>query len=165
MALVVELADEQLSVRAIHRLLTGLPEDFDLPAGLRAHFDVEPTDPPGAGILARMAEAGALALHTARGTWLLRPRSELTAAATHDLDSSRLDVALAGLPPHELVYQHGWDLATRAVGTGEAQAAFLLRPATVAQISATGKDRVRMPPKTTFFWPKPRTGLVFRAVL
>ena len=24
--------------------------------------------------------------------------------------------------------------------------------------------RDRMPPKTTFFWPKPRTGIVFRSL-
>ena len=38
------------------------------------------------------------------------------------------------------------------------------RPATDAQIAAVGRARERMPPKTTFFWPKPRTGMVFRDV-
>ena len=47
---------------------------------------------------------------------------------------------------------------------GAADAAVLLRPASVAQIADTGRARTRMPPKTTFFWPKPRTGLVFRRV-
>ena len=93
----------------------------------------------------------------------MQPRPELVAAAAQDLDSSRLDVALAQLPPHQLTYQHGWDLADAAVTKGEAQAAVLLRPATVDKIAATGRGGQRMPPKTTFFWPKPRTGLVFRS--
>jgi hypothetical protein len=38
----------------------------------------------------------------------------------------------------------------------------LLRPASVAQIEATAHGGERMPPKTTFFHPKLRTGLVFR---
>ena len=38
----------------------------------------------------------------------------------------------------------------------------LLRPATVAQIEATAHGGERMPPKTTFFHPKLKTGLVFR---
>jgi uncharacterized protein (DUF1015 family) len=38
----------------------------------------------------------------------------------------------------------------------------LLRPATVDQIAQTAHSGVRMPPKTTFFSPKPRTGLVYR---
>ena len=164
MALVVELADDQLSVRAIHRLLSGLPPDLDLPAVLRRWFAVVPTAPADATITHRMEVAGALALVTPEGTWLLRPSAELAAAAAQDLDSSRFDVARGAIGDHEVVYQHGWDLALRAVETGLAQAAVLLRPATVAQIEATGRGGARMPPKTTFFWPKPRTGLVMRSV-
>ena len=37
-------------------------------------------------------------------------------------------------------------------------------PATVAQIEATAHGGERMPPKTTFFHPKPKTGLVFRSL-
>ena len=48
---------------------------------------------------------------------------------------------------------------------GDAQFGVLLRPATVAQIEATAHGGERMPPKTTFFHPKPKTGLVFRARL
>ena len=36
-------------------------------------------------------------------------------------------------------------------------------PATVAQIRANADSGERMPAKTTFFHPKPRTGVVFRA--
>ena len=68
-------------------------------------------------------------------------------------------------PPHHLVYQHGWDNAAAAVATGQADAAVLLRPATVDQIGAVSRGQRRMPAKTTFFWPKPRTGLVVRELL
>jgi hypothetical protein len=112
-----------------------------------------------------MAEAGALAVLTAAGAWLARPLPALAEKAAHDLDSSRLDVALAGLPPHRVVFQHGWDNAAAAVATGQADAAVLLRPATVDQIGAVSRGQRRMPAKTTFFWPKPRTGLVVRELL
>jgi hypothetical protein len=125
-----------------------------------------PTGPVDETIGSRMVDGGGLALVTADSVWLMRPRPETVAAADADLDSSRLDVALAdpALAGHELTFQHGWDLAAAAVDKGEAQAAVLLRPATVAQIAETGRGGGRMPPKTTFFWPKPRTGLVFREV-
>src|SRR5205807_255525 len=158
MAFIVELVDDELSVRAIHRLLAGLPPDLDLVTAMEPHFVVTPTGAPDETLLDRMDAAGALALVSTAGTWLLEPRPETVAAASHDLDSSRLDVALATLPPHQLTYQHGWDLAVAAVTKGEADAAVLLRPATVAQIADVGRARQRMPPKTTFFWPKPRTG-------
>jgi uncharacterized protein (DUF1015 family) len=40
----------------------------------------------------------------------------------------------------------------------------LLRPAAVGQIAAISRGGERMPPKTTFFYPKPATGLVFRSL-
>ena len=165
MALVVELTEEQLTVQAIHRLIMGLPPDFDLPGALEDWFDVTPAEPVDRTILARMEEAGALAVITPRQAYLARPREKVIEAATHDLDSSRLDVALAGLPSHQLVYQHGWDHCAAAVVSGAASAAVLLRPATVEQIAAISRGGVRMPPKTTFFWPKPRTGMVIRELL
>lgn len=165
LAYVVELADEQLCVRAIHRLLDGLPDDFDVLAALSAHFEPFDAGRADESVPARMDDAGALALVTADGTWLLRPRPETAAAAEHDLDSARLDVAVAALPEGVRVrYQHGADNVVRAVEKGEAQAGVLLRPATVAQIAAIGRGRERMPPKTTFFHPKPRTGMVFRSL-
>jgi uncharacterized protein (DUF1015 family) len=51
------------------------------------------------------------------------------------------------------------------VATGAAQTAVLLRPATVEQIAAIAEGGVRMPPKTTFFAPKPRTGMVIRDLI
>ena len=62
MALMVELADEQLTVQAIHRLIDGLPSDFDVPAALGPWFDVTPTAPTDRTITIRMAEAQAVAV-------------------------------------------------------------------------------------------------------
>ena len=164
LAFVVELSEDELSVRAIHRVLRGLPEGFDLLAALEPHFEPFETGPVDETILARMDDAGALGLVTPDGTWLLRPRPATVEAASHDLDSSRLDVALATLPDHDLKFQHGWDRVTDFVATGDADAAILLRPATVAQIATISHGGERMPPKTTFFYPKPATGLVFRSL-
>jgi uncharacterized protein (DUF1015 family) len=165
MALVVELCDTELAVQAIHRLVYGLAEDFDLLEALSPWMDLVPTDPPDAGIEARMAEAGALAIVTSKGTWLGRPLAAMVEGSDHDLDTSRLDVVLGHLPPHEVVYQHGWASCAEAVEGGQAQAAILLRPATVEQISSIAEGGTRMPPKTTFFWPKPLTGMVVRELI
>ncbi|MGH9076711.1 MAG: DUF1015 family protein [Acidimicrobiales bacterium] len=163
MALVVELAGDQLAVQPIHRLLG--PMAWPLEVALGRPFELIPTGRPDATILDRMQAAGALAVVTRDRTWLARPRPETEAAASHDLDSSRLDVALSQLGPVEVSYQHGWDLATAAVERGDASAAVLVRPATVDQIAAIGRGGRRMPAKTTFFWPKPRTGMVVRELI
>ena len=62
------------------------------------------------------------------------------------------------------MFQHGVDHVTAAVARGEAQAGVLLRPVTVAQIVDVANGGERMPPKTTFFHPKPPTGIVFRSL-
>ena len=93
MTYVVELADDELTVLPIHRLLSGLPRGFDLRAALEPFFASTPLDIVDAGTVTRMQQAGALALVTATGSWLLEPRPDALAGA-RDLDSSRLDVAL-----------------------------------------------------------------------
>jgi uncharacterized protein (DUF1015 family) len=159
MAYIVELSDEQLTVRPIHRLLSGLPDDFDLVAALSAAFDVFDGGAPTPDIAARMDDAGALGLVTGGQAWLLRPRGEVD---PDEGDADRLDAALASLPPFDVVYQHGVDNTLGLLDKGDAQAAVLLRATTVEQIASAAHARRRMPAKSTFFYPKPRTGLVFR---
>lgn len=142
---VVELAADQLTVRPIHRLLKGVAID-DLEDALRTEFELDAAQPTG------------LALVTADRTRALRRLQEST-----DIDSVVLDRALAHLPSHELTFQHGVDNVEKAVRTGAADAGVLLRPVTVDQIARTAHAREKMPPKSTFFWPKPRTGTVFRS--
>jgi uncharacterized protein (DUF1015 family) len=161
LALVVELSEQQLQVMAIHRVVSGLPAGFDLVGALGASLELRPTAAEGPKLVSEMADAGALALVTASGCWLATPRAT-GAAAGYDLDSSRIDAALAGLPQHDLTYEHEIAHALLAVRTGEANAAVFCRPATVSQIARTAHGGDRMPPKTTFFWPKPRTGMVMR---
>jgi uncharacterized protein (DUF1015 family) len=165
MALVVELADDQLVVRPIHRLLAGLPDGIDLPEAFSSRFYVSHLDHPAPRHLAaEIAAEAAMGLVTKAGTWLLRPRPETVAAAGIDVDSGLLDVALAALPAHDVTYEPSWDRAVDAVEQGAAQAAVLLRPAAVATIAEAAHEGLRMPPKTTYFHPKPRTGMVFRPV-
>jgi uncharacterized protein (DUF1015 family) len=63
-----------------------------------------------------------------------------------------------------LTHRHSVAEATDALRDGTAQAALLLRPVTVEQISEWAAERKRMTPKTTYFSPKPRTGMVFRSL-
>jgi uncharacterized protein (DUF1015 family) len=172
LAFVVELVEDELTVRAIHRLITGLPEGVDLVVALAPWFERVGPPPAGRPVTAAMDEAGALCIVQPSGEMLMRPRHDAL-ADVRDLDSARLDAALTGLGDRvgsgdagrpTLTFQHGADNVRRAVARGEAQAGVLLRPATVAQIEATAHGGERMPPKTTFFHPKPKTGLVFRSL-
>jgi uncharacterized protein (DUF1015 family) len=161
LALVVELSEEQLQVLAIHRLVSGLPAGTDVLGAFAAEFEVSPTTGHGGLLLEQMSRAGAVGIVTPGASYLARPQAGSTSAAL-ELDSRRVDAAVATLPPHQLSYEHDVAGAVTAVREGWADAAIFCRPATVEQIAATAHGGTRMPPKTTFFWPKPRTGMVLR---
>ena len=80
------------------------------------------------------------------------------------LDGAWLEHALAGVP-HAVTYQHGVDHVAGAVTSGAATAAVLIRPVSVAEIERTAREGALMPPKSTFFTPKLRTGLVVRSLV
>jgi uncharacterized protein (DUF1015 family) len=161
MCYVVELVEDELTVQPIHRLVDGLPPGAALHILLGERFEVSTTDPFGPDAVSRLVADGGLGLVTEEGSFLLKPR-EGAFGPEVDLDTVRLEQARADLPGHELRYQHGVANVVDAVASGEAQAALLMRPATVAQIQAIAHGGERMPPKTTFFAPKPATGIVFR---
>lgn len=165
LALVVELADSELSVQAIHRVLSGLPADLDMAETLSPWFRCEPHR-EDATLTTAMTREGALGLVLPDGSSsLLMPRRDAFPEELPDLDASRLEVARAGLASHQVSYHHGADAATGEVTGCPGTAAVLLRPATVDQIGESARRGVRMPAKTSWFHPKPRTGMVFRSLI
>jgi uncharacterized protein (DUF1015 family) len=162
LALVVELAEDHLSVGPIHRLLRGLPDGLDLVDVFASWFDVTRAGEFGERTASALGSASALALVMPSGCWLLHPRDGTAEAAGSDLYSSMVALVVAELPDHELAFAHSWREAVDAVATGAAQAAVLLPPVRIDQIGAWAHARRRMPPKSTYFHPKPRTGMVFR---
>ncbi len=165
MALVVELTEAQLSVGAVHRVLSEIPPGMDLLEVMGRWFDCQLAGSTAEELAGELVRSGTLALITRSGVWALAPRPEAYSAAGSNLDSSLVSLALeeiAGLVP---TYRHDWHDAVRAVTEGGADATLLLRPITVSQISSWAHERRRMPPKSTHFHPKPRTGMVFRPVV
>ena len=174
MAMVVELAPEQLWVQPIHRTITAL-NAVDLRAALADVFDVFDAGPNVAeGVVAldrAMHESGALGLVDRNGLALLVPRPELDARLAEFpqqirmIDAARFD---AGVVPvidgAALGYRNDAATVATHVSKGTVDAAVLLRPVTVDQIRAAAQAGLRMPEKTTFFAPKPRTGMVFRSL-
>jgi uncharacterized protein (DUF1015 family) len=162
LAFVVELSEEELSIAAIHRLVKGIAAR-QLEDVLTSFFRIEPA---GENLVALppTSAPGEVALFTRDGFKLLQPLPALLQAAEDDLDVSRLKVALGSLPAHELTYEVGWHSAVAAVRTGRADAAFLLSPVPVTRIARGAQDGRRMPPKSTYFQPKPRTGMAYRSL-
>jgi uncharacterized protein (DUF1015 family) len=76
-------------------------------------------------------------------------------------EPGELDAELVARYAAEVGYTPSADEARAAVDAGEAEAAFLLRPPTVEQVAAVAKAGRTMPQKSTFFYPKLTSGLLF----
>jgi uncharacterized protein (DUF1015 family) len=177
MCFVVELADDALCVRSINRIVHDLAPDVDLRAAL-ADDGAFAVDDFGANTPERvvelrqtMAAQGAIGLVDRDGLALLRPLAARAAtdaawpAVVAGVDAAVFETAIApDLATATIEYRNDEAYAAALVDKGAASAAFLLRPVTVAQTRAASLAGVRMPQKTTFFYPKPRTGFVFRGL-
>lgn len=155
-----ELVADQLSVEAIHRLYRGLSFDA-LRDALSRDFEIDAAPEPGPTTLASMDERGALCLLGPDGSasWLT-PRPGAF-DDVRSLDGAWLEHTLADVQ-HDVRYQHGLDEVRAELAHGRAEAAILIRPVSVAEIERTAREGVLMPPKSTFFTPKLRTGFVVR---
>ena len=148
---------------------------MDLRAALDGPFFVHsagPNTPEGVAALeVAMRDGGGLGLVDRDGIALLLPTGELEARMAdfppelRDVDSARFDAGvLPGTPDVTLAYRNDAQTVAAQVAKGDADAAVLLRPVTVETIRAAAAADLRMPEKTTFFAPKPRTGMVFRSL-
>lgn len=160
MAYIVELAPEELEVRAIHRIVRALGKADEVVQLFLQYCDLEPVGPVDTELAFALVDLHAMVLISPAGAWLARPRSDAF-PAEFTLDSQRVAFMLQSSEP-ELEFHHDVQTVVRAVASGDAVAGVLLRPATVAQIRKVAETHTRMPAKTTFFWPKPRTGMAMR---
>jgi uncharacterized protein (DUF1015 family) len=192
LACVVGASDPGLVCLPTHRALSRPPDDgwraFLEEAFEVRELDLgEGPAAPGAeddgvrGAPARAAEAGAGAMVAmpgagsgeAAGAWLLRPRAGDGAGG--DLP----DGAPAPVVFDRLVLRRGWgigpdpavergllgyhrDAADALRDAGSDGAAFLLPPPDVDAIREAAERGERLPPKSTYFWPKLPSGLLFR---
>jgi uncharacterized protein (DUF1015 family) len=160
LAFVGELVADQLSVEAIHRLYTGIEADA-LADALSERFDIEPAvGDLTPEVLGRMNDDARLVLVRPGGwDWLVPQPGAVDGLRA--LDGLWLEETLADSTA-EVTYQHGLDQSVAAVRGGEATAAVLIRPVSVEEIRRTAEEGLLMPPKSTYFTPKLRTGLVIR---
>jgi uncharacterized protein (DUF1015 family) len=179
----VSLADPGLTIFGYHRLLSGLEDSARQEAladALRAHFEIEevpaerldPAGEDGVGVFGYMDS------HFRRGfrLRLKDPGAADAALAGRSKPYRRLDAVILeelvlkgalGMSDEDIAakrdlgYVNSVDDAVARLEDGSHQAAFLLRPVPVEQVRAVAAEGETMPPKTTFFYPKVPTGLVF----
>ena len=178
----VALEDPGLTVFPTHRLVRGLDGErrAALAEALERDFDARtvPIDElaptPGVGPL----ELGYIDGHDPRVLRLTLKDQAIAdaalaghSAAYRQLDTGVLEALLLkgalGLSDEDishfngLFYARNTQEAVDMVRSGEYDAAFLMRPTPVAQVQEIAAAGENMPPKSTYFFPKLLTGLLF----
>jgi uncharacterized protein (DUF1015 family) len=181
----VALEDPGLLVFPTHRLVSGLRDDSDRQVALRdaiqANFDVEPLEtieqlPPPAGT--GPLELGYMDSHH-KAPYRLRLKDQAIADAAlegkpqpyRELDTAVLEALLLkgalGLTDDDISHLHGLGYsrtdaeALALLQTGTYDAGFFVRATPIEQVRAIAASGENMPPKSTFFYPKVPTGLLF----
>ncbi|MEV5734336.1 DUF1015 domain-containing protein [Streptomyces sp. NPDC052292] len=182
LVLLVDTARYPLRVRAIHRLLHGVPVGAAL-AALTGLFRVRRLDvplPKAQEVLADAACAGNAFLLAGDGAFHLvdRPDPALLdrtipadrPAAWRSLDATVLHATLLEhvwhIPedsPAHIAYIHD-TAATVAKAEQDGSTAVLLHPVREDVVRELARQGVKMPRKSTSFGPKPASGLVLRAL-
>jgi len=173
----VSLDDPGLTIFGTHRLLTGFDAER-LARGIREHFEIEevageradPAGMEGVGVFGFLDSDRALRLRLQDMEAMdavVDGRSE----AYRRLDAVILEeLILKGVlgmsgddiaAKRGLGYAKGAEEARGAIRAGDYEAAFLLRPTPVGQVREVAEAGETMPPKSTFFYPKLLTGIVF----
>jgi uncharacterized protein (DUF1015 family) len=104
----------------------------------------------------------------ARGTPIDEPGTDLPGLVLYRdgryelIESDGLDVdAVEQLAPRGVTYTPQRDEAVATVDRGDAEAAFLLRPTRIEDVWAVARRGETMPQKSTYFFPKLTSGLLF----
>lgn len=178
----VALQDPGLTVFPTHRLLSGLDDARreQLYAALRRDWHFEPVSPDalqpaGADGPVQVGFLDARDSHAAMLT--VKDQSIVDAAladkppAYRELDTAVLEALVLkgalGMTEDDishfrgLAYARSTQEARDLVGSGAADAAFFMGPTPVSRVRAVAAAGETMPPKSTYFYPKVLTGLIF----
>jgi uncharacterized protein (DUF1015 family) len=181
------LDDPGLTVFPTHRLLSGFAADPErqrrLGAGLRELFEIEevgvdgldPAGEDGVGVFGLYDN-----FHKQGFRLRLKDIDELDRQlagkpeAYRRLDSAILETlvlkGLAGMSDEDIDERRGLEYAKSIpdalarLEDGSFDVAFIQRPVPVEQVRAVAETDANMPPKSTYFFPKVMTGMVFSPV-
>jgi len=175
--LLVDIDQHGPAVLAIHRLVSGVPVEAVLER-VASDFEARPlasASPLQLEVELDRLPPGAIGygLYGGGRSVLLVARDPAGLAARTGLDHSPLDVeilhgpVLTGLlgvrePERQVAYESDLAEAVDQVDRGAYASLLVLRPAPFPAVVDIAQRGRTLPPKTTFFYPKPRDGLVLR---
>jgi len=157
---VAELVADQLSIDAIHRLYHDVSA-HQLLEIFSDSFDLEEAGTVTPAFAGGVVDKEALCLVRPDGTGVWLHPKAAAFEGVRALDGALLEHALRD-HDIDISYQHGVPRVVDRVAADDSMVGVLIRPTGIDEIRRTANERLLMPPKSTFFTPKLRTGLVLR---
>lgn len=170
MAYFTNMDSKDLQIFPIHRIVKKFPISVTL---LEQFFRIDKIKTKS-DFLVLLARAGqnehAFGLYNKQGMFLLRLKNKML-IEKHVQEGSKdyksLDAAIlkslvfdqVGVSSEDIIYSKDPSEVMQAVDEGQAEAGFLLNPVQIKQLRAIASNDERMPPKTTYFYPKVLSGL------
>ncbi|MDA1161719.1 MAG: DUF1015 domain-containing protein [Planctomycetota bacterium] len=180
------MEDPGLAILPTHRMVSGFPElsSDDIKAALGCHFRIEEVDNAEAAWESMEMDGGqeVFGIGTpSDGKWLLlqaTDTSPMIELAPEQSDVWRglgvsilhrliVDHLLKGKHPEadpNFKFVHLMDEVHSGMSEKSCQLAILVMPAGIDHVQAISEELERMPPKSTFFYPKLLSGLVFNSL-
>jgi len=161
---------KDLQIFPIHRIVKKFPISVNL---LEQYFRIDKVKTK-VDWLVLLQRAGqnehAFGFYNKQGMFLLRLKNKTLidkmvkegSKEYHSLDAAILKAFIldqVGVTSEEIIYTKDPDELINAVNEGNAEAGFVLNPVQVGQLRAIALNDERMPPKTTYFYPKVLSGL------
>ncbi len=162
---------KDLNILPFHRVIRNFPSDIKF---LEEQFRVEKIKTKY-DLLVDLAKAGrsehAFGLYQKDRIYLLRLKNERlldSLIAEGSKEYKRLDVTILkavifdclNISSKDIIYTKDAEEAFGLVDKKEAQASLLLNPVKIEQLRMVALNNERMPPKSTYFYPKVLSGLV-----
>ena len=165
MMFLVDMLDEGITILPTHRLVPDIPDDIE--SMLARYFEIESVqlDVDIKRKLAGRHDSFGF-YRNGSSTWMLLTYKGGNLAEIPE-DLREVDVFIL----HELIlkkichateigYEMDFRKTLQKVKSGQYRAAFFLNPTKVADVEKAAVSSMRMPPKSTYFYPKLLTGLV-----
>jgi len=165
-----DIDSRDLKIFPIHRIVRHLPQKLEFLEDLFRIDKVKNKD----DLPILLAKAGknehAFGLYSQDGSKLLRLKNKAQIdqiISEGSAEFRRLDATILkyfvldrlGVKSEDIVYTPEMNVATAEVDSGKAEACFIMNPVKIQQLKEIALNGEKMPPKTTYFYPKVLSGL------
>ena len=164
------LDSKDLQIFPIHRIVRKFPANQEL---LEQYFRIDriKTKSDLSVLLGRagqnehafgLIDKGGMRLSRLKNKTLIDTMVTEGSSDYRNLDSAILKALIldpAGVAGEDIIYSKDPDEVVAAVNNGEAEAGFILNAVPIKQLKAVALNGEKMPPKTTYFYPKVLSGL------